>query len=244
MTAEADLRKLETERARVDTDAALSHITAGRELATLAARVGWIPVPSLDALERPRVGLPAIADADAVIAAAIERRPDVRLATARLEATRQNLRFEQARRVPDLNITGGFKRTAGYDTGLVALMLPIPLFDKNQVNVALAQGNVTAAQFEVEQVRRIATAEARATIQAASELLQRSGDAATRLVVPATIVRDAARAAFTSGAGDLLRLVDAERVYADARLAVNDLTINAVLATIEARLALAEDAIP
>ena len=55
---------------------------------------------------------------------------------------------------------------------------------------------------------------------------------------------DAARAAFTSGAGDLLRLVDAERVYADARLAVNDLTINAVLATIEARLALAEDAIP
>lgn len=243
-TAEADLRKLETERARVDTDAALAGIAARREVTSLSAMVGWATPPALDALERPAVLLPAASDADAVITAAVERRADVRLAAARLDASRQGLKFEQARSVPDLNVTGGFKRTGGYDTGVLAVLVPVPLFERNRANIALSQGSVTAAELELDQARRVAAAEARGALAAARELAQRTDEAATRLVAPATIVRDAARAAFAAGAGDLLRLVDAERVYADARLAVTELTINAVLASIEARLALAEDAIP
>ncbi len=244
VTAEADLRKMETERARVDTDAALARIAAGRELAVLAAVVGWPASPPLDALERPLAVLPAAGDSDAVVAAALERRPDVQIAAARLEALRQNLRFEQARRIPDLNLTGGYKRTAGYDTGVVALVMPIPLFEHNRASIVLANGNVIAAELELDQARRLAAGDARASLAAAAELLRRSADAEARLVDPAGQVRQAARAAFASGAGDLLRLVDAERVYADARIAVADLSIEAVLATIEARLALAEDAIP
>ena len=244
VTAEADLRKMEAERARVDTDAALARIAATRGLAALAALVGWTPAPALEALDRPIAMLPAAPDAEAVIAASLERRPDVQLAAARVDAARQSLRFEQAKRVPDLNITGGYKRTAGFDTGVVALLMPIPLFEHNRASIVLASGNVTAAELDLEQTRRLAAGDARATLTAADELQRRSADAVVRLVDPANQVRQAARAAFASGAGDLLRLVDAERVHADARIAVNDLSIDAVLATIEARLALAEDAVP
>lgn len=240
VTAEADLRKIETERARVDTDAARARIAAGRELAGLAALVGWASAPPLEALERPTVSAPT----GAAVTAAIERRPDVRLAASRLDASRQSLRFEQSRQVPDLNITGGFKRTAGYDTGVLAVLMPVPLFERNRVNVVLARGNLSAAALELEQARRFAVADVNSAMLAAQELGRRSAEAATHLVQPADIVRRAARAAFTSGAGDLLRLVDAERVYADARLAVEDLSFEALLAAIEARLALAEEAVP
>jgi cobalt-zinc-cadmium efflux system outer membrane protein len=244
VTAEADLQKIETERVRVDTDAALARLRTARELTTLAALVGWSPVPPADALERPAPVVPAAADIDALVAAALARRPDVQLAAARLDTARQSLRFEQARSMPDLNVTGGLKRTGGYDTGLVALLVPVPLFDRNRAAVVLAQGGVDAAALELEQTRRLATADARAALATAIELARRSADASPRLLEPATVVRTAARSAFESGAGDLLRLVDAERVYADSRMVVNDLSIDALLAALEARLALAEEMLP
>lgn len=240
VTAEADVRKLETEHARVDTAAALARIAAIRELATLSALVGWSPPPALDALERP--SLPPTAARD--VATAVEERPDVRLAASRLEASTRTLSFERARSVPDLNISGGFKRTAGYDTGLLAVLVPIPIFERNRVNVVLAEGNSRAAQLELEQTRLLAAGDVRATQMAAEELIRRSSTAAAQLVEPADVVRRSARAAFVSGAGDLLRLVDAERVYADARLTANELALDAVLAAVEARLARAEDAVP
>jgi cobalt-zinc-cadmium efflux system outer membrane protein len=244
VTAEADLRKLETEWARVDTDAALARIRASRELAPLAALVGWTPLPPVDALERPAVRAALATDVNARITAAFDRRHDVRLANARLQAARQTLRFEQARGVPDLNVTGGLKRTSGYDTGVVGVSVAVPFFERNRGAQALARGNVTAAELELEQARRRADGEARAALTAAEELASRHADAEARLVAPATVVRTAARSAFESGAGDLLRLVDAERVYADTRTAVNELSLDAVLASIEVRLALAEDVLP
>lgn len=261
VAAEADLEKLRTERARVDIDAMLARMHAERELAVLAALVGWSPAPALDALDAPALALvPAasdpgtsepgtgaprvIAPSAAVVDAALDRRPDVQQAAARLEAARQTLRFESARRVPDLQVIGGLKRTSAYDTGVASVLVPIPLFDRNQPALALARGGVTAAELELAQTRRLADGQIRAALQAAGTLARRSRDADARLVAPAAVVRSAARAAFESGAGDLLRLVDAERVFADARMAVNALQNDAIQAAIEARLALAEDPVP
>jgi outer membrane protein TolC len=57
-------------------------------------------------------------------------------------------------------------------------------------------------------------------------------------------VRSAALAAFREGSADILQLIDAERVYAEAQRAVIDLRLEAVLTIIEARFALGEEAIP
>lgn len=256
--AEADLEKLRTERVRVDTDSALARIHANRELAVLSAVVGWSSAPPVESLAQPELsvppgalaasasgtGAPGVIPAPDLVGAAIERRPDVHVAAARLDAARQALRFEQARRVPDLLVVGGLKRTGGYDTAVASVLVPVPLFDRNQPALALARGGVAAAELDLAQTRRLAEGQIRAALQAAGDLARRSADAAAQLVGPAGIVRAAARAAFESGAGDLLRLVDAERVFADARMAVSELQIDAVQAAIEARLALAEDTIP
>jgi len=244
VTAEADLRKLETEQVRVETDAALARLRAHRELVPLAALVGWAPTPSTDALERPSPGPVTTDDLEARLRAALERRADVRQAEARLHAAQQTLRFERARGVPDLNVTSGLKRTNRYDTGVLAVVMPIPLFERNRAAATLARGAVSAAELELEQVRRRAAGEARAAVTTAAELARRRTDAETQLVAPATVVRTAARSAFESGAGDLLRLVDAERVYADARMSVHELWLDAVQASVDAQIALAEEVLP
>ena len=176
VAAEADLDKLRTERARVDIDAMLARMHAERELAVLTALVGWSPAPSLEALEAPALALPAaisepgtVETPAAIVNAALDRRPDVQLAAARLEAARQALRFESARRVPDLQVIGGLKRTGAYDTGVASVLVPIPLFDRNQPALALARGGVTAAELELAQTRRLADGQIRAALQAASD---------------------------------------------------------------------------
>ena len=244
VSAEADLRKLEGERARVELDAALAHMRSTRDLASLAALVGWTPTPPLDALDRPAIDSMGLQDVESRLATAIDQRVDVQLAKARLQTAEHLLRFEQARAVPDLQITGGLKRTSGYDTGVLSVTMPVPVFDRNRAALALARGHVTAATLELSQTRRLAEGEIRSTVGAARELVDRQRQADARLVVPATIVKTAARAAFASGAGDLLRLVDAERVYTDARLVVDGLALEVVLAVSDLRLALAEEVLP
>ena len=64
------------------------------------------------------------------------------------------------------------------------------------------------------------------------------------LLGPAEGVRNAAQAMFREGATDVLKLVDAERIYADVRREALALAIDAYVAAIEARFAVAQEDIP
>jgi outer membrane protein TolC len=103
---------------------------------------------------------------------------------------------------------------------------------------------VAAAEHERDAVLRRARAEVESTRAAAQQLATRARDIRTTLVTPAAGARGAARAAFQAGVLDLLRLLDAERVFTDAELAAIELETEAVMAAIEARLAAGEDPLP
>ena len=61
------------------------------------------------------------------------------------------------------------------------------------------------------------------------------------VLVPAEVAWRAARTSFREGAGDVLRLLDAERVYGEARREALNLKLEATLAQVRARLALGEE---
>jgi cobalt-zinc-cadmium efflux system outer membrane protein len=238
-TAEADLLKLRVEHARAETDATLSGVDAARALTEIAA-LADVGSMALDALAAP-LAPPLPPD---VTDEAIALRPDVAAARRAVESAARTLALESARSVPDVSVNAGYKRTLGYDTGLLTVSLPIPIFERNRAGIIVAEGQVTAATRELAAVERRARAEATAQRQAALALTTRARDARRQLVEPALGARDAARSAFTLGALDVLRLVDAERVYAEAALVAIDLETQAVLAAIEARLAAGEEPLP
>jgi cobalt-zinc-cadmium efflux system outer membrane protein len=239
--AEADLAKFQAESARVQTQLLRARLDLARSLAHLGSLMRE-PLPlRAEQLAEPALGpVPAGAPAD-LAAQAAARAPEVLAAKARSARATQALSLERARRVPDLNVGGGYKLTAGADTAVAGLMIAIPLFDRNRQAVAIAAGDHAAALFDVAAAEARALADARVIFDAATTLGERAARVDDELLKPAEIVRTAARSAFREGATDILVLVDAERVYVDARREAVQLKLDAVAAVLEARLLLGEE---
>ena len=240
--AEGDQRKFEAELARVDNQFLRAQLELQRALLDLAALMGTDETLPPDRLVEPASsGSPSpFADLDTLV----ERRPDVAAARARLERAQRARALEQALAVPDLTLSGGYKRTAGVNTGVAAVTVPIPWSDRNQAAVARALAEERAAAFDLDGVVRAARADVEAARRTAAGLVARAATTDEALIAPAETALRAAVSAFREGAGDILRLVDAERVYADARRDALEIKLDAVLASVRARLATGEDLVP
>ncbi len=129
-----------------------------------------------------------------------------------------DLRLQQADRIPDLDLLGGYKRDVGLNTLFGGLQFDVPLFNRNQGGIAAARAGEQLAEDQL----------AFARLNAASEIESARGaytreEALVRETLPGmgsragqheTIITDAYR----SGGVDLLRLLDAERVLVETRL--------------------------
>lgn len=131
----------------------------------LAAAVG-VPVSALDsvkfsfdALERP----PSAAQipARSVRRAALTNRVDLLAALARYAASQSALQLEISRQYPDLQIGPGYQWDQGADKWSLGIGLTLPLFNRNQGQIAQAkaQRELAAARFIALQARDIAQTE-------------------------------------------------------------------------------------
>ena len=241
---DADRARLAAETAAVSIAVTRAGAAAERAFLELGALAALPEGGSAAALVRPGPVPVPTGDPAAVASGAAAARPDVRAAGARVGSAERALRLHNALRVPDLTVNTGLKRTLDINTGVFALGVGLPLFDRNQAAVTLARGEVRAAELERDLVTRRAEADATAALLNARRLAGAAAGAEAQLVEPATIARTAMRSAFDLGAADILLVVDAERAFADARLLANDIRIEAVAAAIAARLALGEAPLP
>jgi cobalt-zinc-cadmium efflux system outer membrane protein len=241
--AESDLLRFKAEAARLDIDIARARLELARHLDTLTTIVGVPTRIAAGQLVVPEsLTVPDIRNS--AIAAAVERHPEFVAASARITRAQQALTFEQARRLPDPAVTTGFKQTMGVGTIVAAVTTSVPLFDHNNPARAAAAGELRAATLEREAVRTRLTAETTTLIEAAQALAERAGRARAELLEPSAGVRAAAHVAFDDGAADVLKVIDAERVYADVNRIALDLQLEAASAAIAVRIALGEEALP
>ncbi len=243
-SAEADLLRFRAELARAEEALLRVRLDRDRELRFLAALLGEPSAVAPARLVAPVLPPIPEGDADTLAHLGLARRPEVAAARARVEQAREASRLERARRVPTLALTAGYKRTFGLDTGIAGLAIPLPIFDANAGNVARAEAEEQAAQSRLTALESRLLAGGAAQIAAARELRARALTVEEDLVRPAEGARDAATAAFREGASDVLRLVDARRLYLDARREALDLFAEAALRAAEVRLLLGEEAIP
>ena len=241
---EADLRKFEAELSRVDAQLLRARLALDRAISTLAVLLAEPDTFDSGRLVEPLLPAPALGDAALLARGAVDRHPEVLAARARVEQARSQLALERARGVPDLAVSGGYKRTAGSDTGVVAISLPIPLSERNQAAVTRADADLRAAALELDGYERLARAEVESMLRRAVALQERAARVERDLLQPAEVVRTAAQATFREGGGDVLRLVDAERVYLEARRDALDLRLDAVVACLRVRLALGQEIVP
>jgi cobalt-zinc-cadmium efflux system outer membrane protein len=214
-----------------------------RSLTALTVLVGAAETIQASQLIEPAPLEPPAASPEA-LAAAIARHPDVITATAGVERARQLTAYERARRSPDPLVTGGYKRTAGFDTLVLGVSVALPIFDRHDAAIARARAAELAAAASRDALVYQLTHDAAAQVRAAHTISARARMTPQELLAPAEDVRRAALAAFREGAADVLKLIDAERVYADVRRVAIELRLDALMTTIEARFAAGEETIP
>ena len=241
-SAESDLLKFETESARMDIDIARAGLDLERSLNALTFVIGSsAPVTAAQLVEPGRLLRPVSTAASPAPSRAIRRssRPR-RVWSARVRLPSWN--GHDAFLMPI--VTAGYKRTNGFDTAVAGVTLAVPIFERNGSASAKAAGEERAAAAERDALAGRLASEAASLIATAQALSERSTRAVRELLEPADAVRNAARAAFREGTTDVLRLLDAERVYLDVRRTALELRLEALAASLEARFAIGQEMLP
>ncbi len=231
-----DLGRLQAERVRVRVAAARLDAEGRNVRVAFCAALARTNCEGLDLRPPPPPDVaPPPADA-ALIESRVDGRPSVRAALSRLEQARFAKAFADASVWPSLEVTGGYKRTQFLDTGMAGLSMTVPLFDRQQAPRARARAALDAAALEVDDARRLARARLLQAANLAGDLWQQA--AQVDLLEPALASQRAARSAFREGDADLVRLLDAERLVAESRLDALALTLDALRASLQARVLL------
>ena len=100
-------------------------------------------------------------DWDSALATLLEESPDLKVAKAGVQRAGAALKRAQVEWIPDLTLRGGvhynFERFAPGNVevgpeGFAQLRVPLPIFNRNQGNIATAQADLDRAQREVQRV--------------------------------------------------------------------------------------------
>ena len=231
------LQRLTAEQARFAATEAIRRERLAR--AGLAAALGLPEAAlrgvTLDLSEFSHIGKPqalAVLERRALI-----RRPAIRAALARYAAAQDRLRAAIDGQYPAFNIGPGYHYDQGSNKFILALSLPLPVFNQNQGPIAEARArrHLAAARFDQVQQRVLGGIDSARTDWRAS---RDATIAADRTSASARRSESSARGQFRAGATGRLRLLGAEQAAILARQ-------NALTARIQARVALGrlEDAL-
>lgn len=221
------LQRLRLERARYDGLLARVRLDlgqAGRDLATLVAPdslgAGLLILPA----ERLNDGSVAPPIQIQVALARAAERPDVRAAEAEVAAARADVELQRALRRPPVTVSGGLRNQSDGARGvLVGASMPLPVRNRNQGNIAIAEAALAGAEVRRALVLRRAENEVRRAIETRAALAGRIEAIEQDLLAPATRLLRTARVAYAEGEMPLVELLDAADAYRSARETAIDL---------------------
>ncbi|MCX8072524.1 MAG: TolC family protein [Candidatus Binatia bacterium] len=227
--AVAEQLKLEAELGRLRTIATELHASEAIALQQLRQLLDDPQLPP-DTLEKPQFETPPSLGDTVIVEEVLRKHPEYQASVAAKERAQHALDLEQARRIPDPAITAGYKRTAARDTLVTGVSVPLPVLDTNRGNVQRATAELSAANALVDATAQRVRAELFAVLSRWRALAARMLSAHEEMIEPASNVRRAAQVAFHEGSGEILALVDAERVYLEVRRTVVGTWAEAVFA--------------
>ncbi|MCU0634657.1 MAG: TolC family protein [Gemmatimonadaceae bacterium] len=209
--------RLEADRARAQEAQAIAE--ESRERQALARWLGR-PAAHLGALAPllPPDALGPLDDVERLVADALRDRAEVRARREALAEATARSRAEARGALPEWQLQGGSKRTSGITTAQLGVLVPLPLFHRNDAARERARGEERVADAELRDTETRVRGEVLAAVAAYDALRasrpERSSTFAARGAEIAAIVRTAYR----EGAATLVELLDAERAEAEARL--------------------------
>jgi len=161
---------------------------------------------------------------------ALQNRPDLRAAQQGVTAANSQLELQKAISHQDVTVQGNYSHVNGINAATLYGSIPLPIFNRNQGEIARARFVVTQAQEQ----EKATNGQALTDVYDAYQGL-RSNDKVVLLYIStyldvATRSRDISEYAYRHGGASLLNFLDAERSYRATQLAYRQALASYLLA--------------
>jgi cobalt-zinc-cadmium efflux system outer membrane protein len=217
--SESDLLKIKLQLLQFQSDLSVAKLAKVQALAALRQFLGFESVPDEFDAQGELDYQPVHADLEELRSLAGRSRPDLRAAQQSVTAARSQEALMQANGKRDLGASFSYTHTAGINSGAFFFNIDLPIFDRNQGEIARTRYAISQAQEQaLEAAQQVSTdvTDAYAALHSNDEIIQlyRGG-----YVDQAQQSRDITEYAYKRGAASLLDFLDAERTYRANQLA-------------------------
>jgi cobalt-zinc-cadmium efflux system outer membrane protein len=242
--SEGDYLKIKLQLLQFQTDVSSAMLARTQALATLRQNLGYESVAQDFDVVGELEYKPLKLNADDLKATALRSRPDVVAAQKSVTLAQSQHTLEVANGKRDLNTSFNYSHVAGLNTGAFFFNMEIPIFNRNQGEIARTQYAIAQSQSSAKAAEEVALTDvtnAYEGIRNADQVLQlyTSG-----YLEQAKESRDISEYAYKSGAASLLDLLDAERSYRSTQLAYRQSLANYMVALEQLRQAVGVRNIP
>lgn len=242
--SEGDLLKITVQLLQFQTDVSAAKVAKAQALANLREFLGYDAVPANYDVEGDLAYRPQQLNRDDLLAKALKNRPDLLAANQGVRAAESQYALAKANGKVD--ITGGltYSHVADQNSLGVAVSFPIPIFDRNQGEIARTQYAKTAAQETASAASDTVLTDVNSAYEAfrgnqevvnlyTGGYLKQSQDS-----------RDISEYAYHRGAASLLDFLDAERSYRATQLSYRQALANYLIAVEQLKEAVGSKTLP
>jgi cobalt-zinc-cadmium efflux system outer membrane protein len=235
--SEGDFLKIKLQLLQFQSDVSAAKLAKLQSLAALRQLLGFETVPDDYDVQGTLDYQPVHADLNGLKNVAALNRPDLRAAQQSVTAAESQYALQKANGKMDITGTFNYSHTAGASSGSFFYSMPLPIFNRNQGEIARAQYAITQAREQAsETTQQVSTdvSTAFANLQTNDQIIQLYQGG---YVDQAKQSRDISEYAYRKGAASLLDYLDSERTYRANQLAYRQALASYMLALEQMRQA-------
>jgi cobalt-zinc-cadmium efflux system outer membrane protein len=217
--SENDLLQIQVQMVQYLTDLQQAQLAKVQALSDLRQQLGYETVPADYDISGPFEYHPVALTFEELQAKALQARPDLRAAELSISAANSQHTLALANGKQDVTLSTNYSHVNSISTITFSVSVPLPIFDRNQGNIAQTRYAITQAQEQKKSVN----GQVLTDVRDAWEGLQTS-ERTLRIYVDGALAtakrsRDITGYAYRRGAATLLDLLNAERGYRATELA-------------------------
>jgi outer membrane protein, heavy metal efflux system len=216
---EGDFLKIKIQLLQFQTDVSSARLAKVQALTGLRQFLGYNTVPADFDVIGDLAYQPVKAKLEDLQAQALRERPDFRAAELGITAAKSQMALAKANSKVDVNGTYDFSHVSGESTASIFANFALPIFDRNQGEIARTRHALTQAQEQEQAASDTVLSDVANAYEAV-----RSNDEVVQLYTSGYLKqaqdsRDISEYAYKRGAASLLDYLDAERSYRSTQLA-------------------------
>jgi cobalt-zinc-cadmium efflux system outer membrane protein len=211
--SEGDLLKIKLQLLQFQMDVSAAKLARVQALASLRQLLGYESAPENYEVVGDLEYKPVKLSEDDLKAMALRQRPDLRAAQLGVTAAQSQYTLAQANGKKDLGVTFTYNHLGGVNTGSAFFNIQIPIFDRNQ-------GEIARTRYAITQSQELSSEQASLALTDVANVYEalRTNDQVVQLfqsgyLKQAEDSRDISQYAYQRGATSLLDYLDAERSY-------------------------------